>query len=110
MAYKLNYTGQEVDSILDKVEPMECKKFYNTSVPAASFVSNTTYSDFPYRASIALTEEVTIDMIPEVIFSIDSLNNNNFAPVAETYNGGVYIYAEELPTAAITIPTIICWR
>lgn len=109
MAHKLNYTGQEIDSILDKVEPMECKKFYNTSVSAASFSSDTTYSDFPYKASIALTG-VTNDMVPEIIFSIDSLNNNSFAPVAETYNGGIYIYAEEQPSTAITIPTIICWR
>ena len=34
--------------------------------------------------------------------------SGNFAPVCETYNGGVYIYAKEKPTTTITIPTIEC--
>lgn len=83
--------------------------FTNTSVPVASFVSNTTYTDFPYRAAVALSG-VTAAMVPEVVFSAANAMSGSFAPVSESYDGGVYIYAAEKPSAAVTIPTILCWR
>lgn len=89
----------------------ELKKlgFFNTTVPVSAFVSNATYEDYPYRAAIALTG-VTNTMIPEVMFGLADAVEGNFAPISETYMGGVYIYAADIPEAAITIPTIICWR
>ena len=83
--------------------------FTNKSVAASAFVSNSTYSDFPYRAAVALTG-VTAAMVPEVFFGLTDAMSGNFAPVAESYAGGVYIYAAEKPSAAVTIPTILCWR
>lgn len=90
---------------------VELKKllFENTTVPASAFIANATYADYPFRASVALTG-VTSSMIPDVTFSVPDAASGNFASAAATYSGGVYIYAREKPTAAITIPTIICWR
>lgn len=76
---------------------------------APAFVSDLSYADYPYRAAVALTG-VTADMIPEVVFGLAEATSGIFAPVAECYNGGVYLYANDVPEAAITIPTIICWR
>lgn len=89
----------------------ELKKltFFNKSVSASSFSSNSTYADYPYRASVPLSG-VASGMIPEVVFMPSDAASGNFAAVAATYNGGVYIYATEKPSASITIPTIICWR
>ena len=84
-------------------------KFLDTTVPASAFVADTTYTDYPFRAAVALSG-VTSTMIPEVVFPVSALAETDFAPVAECYNGGVYIYAADKPGAAITIPTIICWR
>ena len=83
--------------------------FTNTSVPAASFVSDSTYTDFPYRAAVALTG-VSSSMIPEIVFGVSDAMSGNFAPVAEAYDGGIYLYAAAVPDAAITIPTILAWR
>lgn len=83
--------------------------FTNKSVAASAFVSNSTYSDFPYRAAVALTG-VTAAMIPEVFFGLTDAMSGNFAPVAESYAGGIYIYAAAKPSATVTIPTILCWR
>lgn len=83
--------------------------FTNTTVPAAKWASDSTYADYPYRAAVALSG-VTAAMIPEVVFGLGAMADNSFASVAECYNGGVYIYAAGQPGAAITIPTIICWR
>ena len=84
-------------------------KFRSATLLPSSFVSNSTYADYPYRAAITLSG-VTSSMTPEVTFSVADLANTDFAPVAECYNGGVYIYAAEQPPATVVIPTIICWR
>ena len=90
---------------------VELKKlqFNSVSVAVSKFVSNTTYEDYPFRASVAL-EGVQSTMIPEVIFSMADAISGNFAPVAESYNGGVYLYAADKPEGNIVIPTIICWK
>lgn len=79
----------------------------NTSVATSAWVSNSTYSDYPYRAAIAITN-VTANHFPEVVFSCSDAISGNYAPVVESYAGGVYIWAKEIPSAAITIPTIEC--
>ena len=49
-------------------------------------------------------------MVPEVVYSVKAAANTDFAPVAESYNGGIYIYAGSQPEEAVDIPTIICWK
>lgn len=96
----------------DTIEQSAEKKklaFFNKSVSASSFVADSTYADYPYRAEIALSR-VTSGMIPDVTFALEDIMSGNFAAVSAAYNGGVYIYAAEQPSAAITIPTIICWK
>ena len=90
---------------------VELKKlqFSNVSVSKGDFVSDTTYQDFPYRAGVSLSGVIE-SMIPEVVLSVDDALSGNYAPVAESYNGGVYLYAGSPPDADITIPTIIMWR
>lgn len=84
-------------------------QFNNTIVSASDFVSDTTYQDFPYRAGVSLSGVIE-SMIPEVVLSVDDALSGNYAPVVESYNGGVYLYAGSPPDADITIPTIILWR
>lgn len=106
-----------LDAISDELADLEAgtgvelKKllFTNISVSASSFVVDSTYTDYPYRASVALSG-VLASMIPEVILGVTDAVSGNFAPVAITYNGGVYLYAASAPESAITIPTIICWK
>ena len=90
---------------------VELKKlaFYNTTVSASAFIADTTYSDFPFRASVALTG-VLESMIPDIMLALEDATSGNFSPVCECYNGGVYLYAASVPDADITIPTIICWK
>lgn len=90
---------------------VELKKlqFNNTVVAVSDFVADTTYENFACRVEVAL-EGVLESMIPEVVLSLADATSGIFAPVAETYNGGVYLYASEVPESAITIPTIIVWK
>ena len=84
-------------------------RFSDVSVSAAAFIEDTTYESFPYRAAVALTG-VTAAMVPEVVFGVGEATSGIFAPVAQAYDGGIYLYAAEIPEADITIPTIICWK
>lgn len=117
----LQETQAQATSVLDSINreladleagtAVELKKllFTNTSVPVSAFVADSTYQDYPFRAAIALTG-VLDTMIPEVVLGVADAIDGNFAPVAATYNGGVYLYAASAPESAIVIPTIICWK
>jgi len=91
-------------------------QFINTVVDNAAFVADATYADFPFRAAVALGSQVADawdvrgTMVPFVKFAHADAYSGIFAEDAEAYNGGVYIYASEVPEADITIPTLILWR
>lgn len=76
----------------------------NVSLKTSAWSPDTTYEDYPYRASVSI-DGCTAKHIPEVTFSLVDSTSGNLAPIAETYDGGVYIYASERP-ADMTIPTI----
>lgn len=108
----LNASIDEMESNVEAaLADVELKKlqFTNTTVAKTAFVADSTYQDYPYRAAVALTG-VLASMIPDVVLSLTDATDGNIAPVAECYNGGVYLYAASTPEAAITIPTILCWR
>lgn len=81
----------------------------NKTIATSAWASDTTYADYPYRASVALPP-ITAVSFAEIVFSPTDATSGNFAPVCDTYNGGIYIYAKAVPDAVITIPTIIIWR
>lgn len=88
----------------------ESKKlvFGNVAVARSAFVSDTTYSDYRYRAAISL-DGVDSSMIPEVMFDADIAASGDFSSVSAAYDGGVYIYSTSVPSSEIVIPTIVCW-
>lgn len=97
-------------SITNEITNMTKKLLYvNVAIPSTSFASDSTYEDFPYRATMALSS-VSSSMIPELTFGLEDAVEGIFAPVAETYNGGIYVYANGIPENTTIIPTIICWQ
>lgn len=83
--------------------------FINQTIAANAFTLQVSpkYADFPYVASKALSG-VTAAMAPFVVFSPSDAISGNFCPVVEAYSGGIYIYAHNAPSSAITIPLIFC--
>lgn len=98
-----DYTNAEKS----KLSTLNAAIIAQSSVPVATsaWASDTTYTDYPYRASIAI-DGCTANHIPEITFALADATSGNFAPIADTYDGGVYIYAAEQPSEAMTIPTI----
>lgn len=84
-------------------------EFHGTAVPRTTFAANDAYEDYPYRAAIPLPG-VLGSMTPDVTFAVPDAVSGSFAPVAECYAGGVYIWAASVPEGTTTIPTIKCWK
>ena len=97
-----NQIIKDVTNLYGEISKITPLKFTNITV--STWASDTTYNDYSYRASITLTG-VTSSMIAEVIFNVTDAESGNYAPVCETFDGGVYIYSKV--NSAITIPTIL---
>ena len=63
--------------------------------------------EYPYRASIKC-EGVTDKMIPYVFFSSEDAVSGLYAPVSESGENVIYIYAKKAPTGKICIPCVKC--
>ena len=83
----------------------------NKTVPTSAWSSNSTYTSlgFKYRASVAVSK-VTTSYIPDINFSPADQYSGNLASFADTYNGGVYIYAKTKPAETVTIESAIFTR
>ena len=75
-----------------------------TNITVNNWVSDTTYADYPYKATI-VSPLVSSMMVAEVVYRLADAESGNYASVCETFNGGVYIYSKV--NTAITIPTIL---
>ena len=90
------------NGVFDKV-----LSFTGKTVAVSDWASDSTYTDFPYRAAVDC-EGVTAKHYAEVTFSPADALEGIFCPVVTSYDGGVYIYASEIPGADLTILTIVC--
>lgn len=79
----------------------------NVVVATSSFVSDTTYAAYPYKAEITV-DGVDSSYIPDIVLDVEEATSGNYASVASTNANKVIIYAKEPPTSSITIPTIEC--
>lgn len=82
--------------------------FTNKSIATSAWLSDSTYTDFPYRAAVPCAG-VTAAHFAQVALAPDDALGGNLAPVCLSYDGGIYLYAKAVPTATITIPTIVAW-
>lgn len=81
----------------------------DTVVAANLWTETSGEVDFPWQAIIP-DERITAKMKLEVILGMEDASGGNFAPVAETIDGGIKIFAVSPPESAITIPTILIWK
>ena len=103
-SYNLDLTLKTVDnnSLFGSGNIETSIKLSNTAV--STWESDTTYADYPYKATIAATG-VKSTMVAEVVYDIADAESGNYASVCNTFDGGVYIYSKV--NTAITIPTIL---
>lgn len=83
-------------------------RFFDTTVTADLWVADATHPDYGYKADIPLTG-VTAAMVPDVVLLLTVATSGEVAPVALCGTGYVRLYAS-VAQAAMTIPTITCWK
>ena len=81
----------------------------NVTVNTSSWVDSIANENYPYQATITISD-TTEDMTPEVYFSFADAVSNNFAPVANSVTNGVVIYAKNKPDISIIVQKIILWK
>ena len=83
--------------------------FTGKSVAVSAWTANGTYGaqEYGYRAAVPCTG-VTASHRPDVAFGAADTVSGNFAPVSDSYAGGVYIYCRVKPTATVTVASIVC--
>lgn len=84
-------------------------RFQNVVVNTSAWVTDTTYTDYPYRASVSLSG-VDSTMFPDVVIDETDKGKYEFASSSDSYNGGIHLYASSIPENAITLRTVVCWR
>lgn len=97
--------GADGEAVTGAATLAENLQFTNKTVATSAWASNSTYSNYGYRAAISCSG-VTSSHFPDVMFSENDALSGNFCTDAVSYNGGVYIYAQKKPSATVTIPTI----
>lgn len=78
-------------------------------IAASSWVSDSTYADYPYKADIAITG-CTENHYPQVTMGMTEATSGNYAPICNSSAGIVSIWAKTAPTSAITVSTIVCTK
>lgn len=77
------------------------------TVATSAWASDSTYPDYPYRASIPLSG-VTANHVPSVNFNSTDALSGKLSPISESYDGGVYIYATEALKEAVSVGSVTC--
>lgn len=79
--------------------------FSNIEVPASTWVADSTYADYGFKANLTCTG-VTANHAVAVTFLPADLDNYTIAPVAASTTDTVTVYCGIQPTVAITVPSV----
>lgn len=75
--------------------------FQNKSIATSAWVSDTAYSDYPYKANISCSG-VDANYFPEVAFNLEDATSGIFAPISSSSSNTVTIWATEIPDHTVT--------
>lgn len=100
-------TLQSVTALFYPETPQSFLQFRNVTVPLSAFQEYTEYADVgvALRAAVPLLG-VTAGMYPDIAFGVSDALGGALAGVAESYDGGVYVFASGMPEADVAIPLI----
>ena len=102
-----NTVSENTEDIADLQANVDNKQDKNkviTDVVVNNFISSSVYTEYPYEASIEIPGVLSTHL-GEVTYNLVDALSTNFAPICETYNGGIKIFSKT--NSPITIKTII---
>lgn len=90
----------------DHAHPSETYIVSDVSIYTSDWVSDGTYSLYPYKASISVSESSS-EYAAIVSFDIADAVSGLFSCVSETSDGYVSVFAKAIPEGTVIIPTIV---
>lgn len=93
-------------AVVDFTQLMLEKGIKDVEIVPAAWYEDGTYEDYPFAADIPYTGSDRIESYAEVVFSPEQVLTGIFAPVCNSSNTAVTIYASEIPEDAIIIPFV----
>nr|DAG18167.1 MAG TPA: tail fiber protein [Caudoviricetes sp.] len=94
---------------VEKTYQLKKRVFTDCMIQAGAWQADSTYPARPFRAAIPL-DGVNAADIAQVVFSDNDLQNYGLGANAVSYNGGVYVYIDQVPPGSLNVPTILIWR
>lgn len=93
-----------VDVLNGSIANKQDKVLKFEDMAASTWVSDSTYTDYPYRCDVTCSG-VTADNYAEVVFALAQATSGNYAPLCETKTNTVSVWSSS--NTSITIPTIL---
>ncbi|MEG0900300.1 MAG: hypothetical protein RSF40_11405 [Oscillospiraceae bacterium] len=108
MAIKNIKINVKTDTDYDQLYPVNGTTLatYNIVVPVNSFVADTTYVDYPFKAVIPV-RGMSSDFVPHVNYKLEDALSGIYPPISLSGAGTVTIYASEIPVNNLAINSII---
>lgn len=103
----LKNNADVVDVLNESIANKQDKILKFENVTASNWVSDSTYTDYPYRCDVTCDGVLATDF-PEVVFGVTEATGGDYAPICETSVNVVSVWSKS--TESITIPTIIITR
>lgn len=106
---KINNLGSAVNTMNQTVTQLDSLKnvfLYDLAVPKASWKADSTYKDYPYKASVTTTVNAG-SYFPLIFFAPTEQQSGNYCVGSESNGNTIAIWCKEIPADAITIPEIL---
>ena len=100
------FTGNNVTKFNNRTGNITAIEAKFASKTSSAFTSNSTLTDYKYRASVTDSNVTANDKV-YVEFSAAQINEGIYAPITQSYAGGFYIYADSSHTAITVQYTIL---
>lgn len=100
---------QNVATINQTVTQLDLLKnvfLYDLVVPKANWKADSTYKDYPYKASVTTTVNAG-SYFPLIFFAPTEQQSGNYCVGSESNGNTIAIWCKEIPADAITIPEIL---
>jgi hypothetical protein len=106
---KINNLGSAVNTMNQTVTQLDSLKnvfLYDLVVPKANWKADSTYKDYPYKASVTTTVNAG-SYFPLIFFAPTEQQSGNYCVGSESNGNTIAIWCKEIPADAITIPEIL---
>lgn len=106
---KINNLGSAVNTMSQTVTQLDSLKnvfLYDLVVPKANWKADSTYKDYPYKASVTTTVDAG-SYFPLIFFAPTEQQSGNYCVGSESNGNTIAIWCKEIPADAITIPEIL---